>query len=560
MATPLDYTNAHPVSDRRAHTRRRISSLAYADLGADNGGIVLDLGEGGMAVQAVVPLDGEPLPRIRFQLPDQAGWIETPGRTAWLSASKRDGGIEFTGLPAEARAKIRAWISAAAAAQEMPKERRVAARSPAEASAAAPENQSPKNQGAEGQPAAAHAVNEEEPAEAALDLMISTAEFSTPHPIAGRGAFAVPSSAMVAPIPAAAPPAASASAASAPATALVEPSAATEPRAPAAGYPRNPQPPLGNIFDRENGPDLRLFGHGMEAALPKQKRNWKGIIVLVIVLGFVSFAAGMEAAEGSLNPALSAIRMRVAGLWVSVSQAASGIASQPSSPAAAPSQPAANAPSPSATAPAASPKPSAPPASPAQASPAQTPPANTPGALPTSSNSAAAPPPSWTNIANNQPAQPTPAASQPSAQPPANAADSGSTAAQPPTPKLDSGLITTAGGITIRSQQLLAIPVNAGYDAGDQTLRLGHLSHRVDPVYPPEAKRDWIEGTVKIRATTAPTGIVDHTEVISGDARLAAAAVTAVRNWRYEPTLLGGQPVATEEEITFVFQLPRTPR
>lgn len=539
MDMALDYRNAHPVSDRRVHTRRRISSLAYADLGMENGGIVLDLSEGGMAVQAVVPFSGEPLPKIRFQLPDQVGWIETPGRLAWLSESKRDGGIEFTGLSDAARAKVRAWISAAGGVQAMPKERRSGVRSTGPEPGAGSDGASEIPVGA----GAGEANGQEH--DGSLDLMVSTAEFSIPHAIGGRSPMEAPSSTMVAPLPE------PSGAGAAVATGDARPA---EPPFPFPGSPqqaRNPRPATGSIFDRENGPDLRLFGHGMDAALAKPKRNWAGIAVLVIVLALASFGAGLEAADGNLNPALGAIKARVTGFWATVSQAAgSRLSSQPNATAATPNQPAANPPA----------------ATGAATNTAQGATADSTGALPpTAANSTPPPLPGWTNIAKNQPqpaanqsADPAAPAAQAFEQASAPAGGSDSTAA--PAPKLDSGVITTAGGITIRSQQLLAIPSDTGYDPADQTLRLGHLSRRVDPVYPADARRDWIEGTVEIRARTAPNGIVDHTEVISGDSRLAAAAVAAVRNWRYEPTLLGGKPVATEEEITFVFQLPHTGR
>jgi hypothetical protein len=61
-------------------------------------------------MQAVKSLaDGE-LPAMRFQLSESQTWIETQGRIAWISASKKAAGVEFVGLPEEARNKIRQWI------------------------------------------------------------------------------------------------------------------------------------------------------------------------------------------------------------------------------------------------------------------------------------------------------------------------------------------------------------------------------------------------------------------------------------------------------------------
>ena len=95
--------------ERRLHPRKKLL-FPWIKLGADNGGIILDISESGLAMQAVRSLaDGE-LPAIRFQLSESQNWIETPGRIAWINASKHTAGVEFVGLPEEARNKIRQWI------------------------------------------------------------------------------------------------------------------------------------------------------------------------------------------------------------------------------------------------------------------------------------------------------------------------------------------------------------------------------------------------------------------------------------------------------------------
>ena len=95
--------------ERRLHPRKQLL-FPWIQLGVDNGGIVLDISEGGLAMQAVRSLvDGE-LPAMRFQLSESQTWIETPGRIAWIGASKHTAGVEFVGLPEEARNKIKQWI------------------------------------------------------------------------------------------------------------------------------------------------------------------------------------------------------------------------------------------------------------------------------------------------------------------------------------------------------------------------------------------------------------------------------------------------------------------
>ncbi len=102
------------------------------------------------------------------------------------------------------------------------------------------------------------------------------------------------------------------------------------------------------------------------------------------------------------------------------------------------------------------------------------------------------------------------------------------------------------------------VPVmNDGAGPADaiRTLELGELSKRVDPVYPDMALSQHIEGAVQIRATISAEGQVDSVSAISGDSVLTAAAEDAVRQWRYTPTLLDGNPVPTEQAITFAFSL-----
>lgn len=88
-------------------------------------------------------------------------------------------------------------------------------------------------------------------------------------------------------------------------------------------------------------------------------------------------------------------------------------------------------------------------------------------------------------------------------------------------------------------------------------LQMGKLAHRVDPGYPEEALSQNVEGAVQLRATISAEGKVDSVSVVSGDPTLASAAADAVRQWRYAPTLLDGNPVPIEQVITVTFSLPK---
>lgn len=83
----------------------------------------------------------------------------------------------------------------------------------------------------------------------------------------------------------------------------------------------------------------------------------------------------------------------------------------------------------------------------------------------------------------------------------------------------------------------------------------GSLVHRVDPQYPEIAKAIHLSGTVRLRAIISTDGRVQDLEVLSGSPILANAAVAAVRQWRYRPTLLSETAVEVETFITVNFVL-----
>ena len=107
--------------ERRYSPRQRVP-FACIQLDSDNGGLILDISERGLSVQAVEILTGDELPRVRFQLSPTLPWIETRGRIAWLGASMKRAGLEFTGIPEEARNQIKQWISSELHANELVEE------------------------------------------------------------------------------------------------------------------------------------------------------------------------------------------------------------------------------------------------------------------------------------------------------------------------------------------------------------------------------------------------------------------------------------------------------
>ena len=83
----------------------------------------------------------------------------------------------------------------------------------------------------------------------------------------------------------------------------------------------------------------------------------------------------------------------------------------------------------------------------------------------------------------------------------------------------------------------------------------GNLVHDVTPEYPPEAGRARIEGTVVLQAVIGKDGSVEDVQVKSGLPVLAQAAINAVRQWRYRPYLLNGEPIEVDTQITINFTL-----
>ena len=83
----------------------------------------------------------------------------------------------------------------------------------------------------------------------------------------------------------------------------------------------------------------------------------------------------------------------------------------------------------------------------------------------------------------------------------------------------------------------------------------GLLLRKVAPVYPAEARRARIQGTVILQAKISKEGRIEDLQLISGRKELAPAAIGAVEQWLYRPYLLMGEPVEVETQIQVNFQL-----
>lgn len=85
----------------------------------------------------------------------------------------------------------------------------------------------------------------------------------------------------------------------------------------------------------------------------------------------------------------------------------------------------------------------------------------------------------------------------------------------------------------------------------------GLLIKRVQPIYPAQAIQMHTQGTVSLTATIAKDGSVRDVKIVKGPATLARAATDAVRQWKYRPYTLNGEPIEVQTEININFVPPR---
>lgn len=83
----------------------------------------------------------------------------------------------------------------------------------------------------------------------------------------------------------------------------------------------------------------------------------------------------------------------------------------------------------------------------------------------------------------------------------------------------------------------------------------GLVEHKVNPKYPREAREQGIQGDVILAATIDTKGNIANLKVLKGDPILAAASMEAVKDWKYRPYLLNGEPVDVDTTIKIQFHL-----
>jgi periplasmic protein TonB len=97
-----------------------------------------------------------------------------------------------------------------------------------------------------------------------------------------------------------------------------------------------------------------------------------------------------------------------------------------------------------------------------------------------------------------------------------------------------------------------ATPTRVKVSAG---VTSGYLIRKIQPAYPPLAKQARISGSVVLQAVISKDGTIQKLQVVSGHPMLVQSALDAVRQWRYKPYILNGEPVEVDTQVTVNFTL-----
>src|ERR1700723_1917920 len=600
-----------PASDRRAHPRQRIRSLAYVHLGEGNGGIILNISEGGIGVHAAEALDeGEGVISMGIEIPRSRKRLEVRGEIMWVGESRKEAGLRFVDLQGDALRRIRSWIAreespgAAQEASEEEVEAPVVRAAEVRAESVVIEESSARRDEPVvrvNEPAtkSLEQSNEvEEPAEEYLEPIEFDAELiafdeedadgpaealnDEPSEVGERAAVGMEASFEAAEKLAAATPATrkeqdrvqeivppmAAPVATPVVTLDKKPQIPVAPYTPISGThgvpafavaAPPPEPPRYSSGDAAASlfPKSRVPA---EMAAPSADGGWKSfrvqlqsgwfLAVLVLLLATISFVAGMAVRRGALNAMMGDVD--------DVAQPRSVPAASAGTLAADPSGNGSSAAAVGA------------PAKPLQIEIVDL--ENHRWTIPAASGANRSDASALRQTPANDVAPPDVGASPaPSASSASNLADRNSGLGAPSAVGLAAPVkpgeplmlsfpetpIGASGSVAIRATGVVAVPGGDAQSAQHaRNLQIGELINLVEPVYPPDARQARLEGTVKLHVVVGTNGEVESFHPISGPESLTRAAMIAVREWRYRPTLLNGKAVETQEDVTFVFRLP----
>ena len=520
----------------RQHTRRKLAGMAYVELTQENGGILLNLSEGGFAIQSALVLSSREFSELRFQLPNMRGWLTAIGRVVWMSESKKEAGIEFLDLHEHARAQVRAWVS---------------------------------NDG----------LDESAPAEAGVHTYPSEvngdARLSEPPMNGGKTAWETGRAAA--------------------------PRSAAEGTVRNAGSARRTAAPPAQDDRNFRFNDYSMFaadanGDVTWAEPARPKRSWGSYFLFMILLAALFFALGAMIGRDNLSSWVSSVegwnplegqapsnakppvppeeaesRTRP-GADTTASGAQSSGGEQPSGDSSQTSTGGENvAATPSAPVERKAPEVAAN----EQAAAKEQPSSTSKGAAVQSGPPEAAPPVKVEGSSGSQhvstprgrsanSTKPVTTGHGNTTYPDADVTEAGDygrsilvNAPAPGSPPFFVNLpgepVSASSSVAISARRSIQVPPRAdGY--GSEKMTVGKLLAHSDPFYPLEARNQRIEGIVELHAVVGRSGQVLSVTPVSGPQVLVTAGVTALREWRYEPTFINGDPVETHVDVTMVFR------
>src|SRR6266513_301488 len=521
------------LRERRSHPRQQIRPLSYIELGRDNGGMLLNISEGGLALTAAMILTEEDLPTIRIQFPGSRDEIEASGQIAWISESKREAGIRFVNLTEEARTIIASRISQPESPSELQAQSAKASDGPA--------------------------VHREVPEIPNLRIL-APVDSPSGSVVQEHGRVSTP------PL-------------------LAVPRLHGDNVAPAlaASEALRPKKSEKKEFKRKSIPAI----HPMTSEGGAERR--RRLLVAVILSGVAAVAIGWIATpRAGRNEAIGFIAPNTKGtnkplepkndLPAHETTDVALLRSENNGPQAhgfdqvpadrplngserrlAPVRPQVR----NLERPAASPAVNS-----AVRRAESTLPKSDP-AKPPEHAAVAVPNPAGENVRSQvveaSPAQPTESTATPATSLSKNI-PSGTAAAEvkekespPPALKQPNAPVSPTWSVAVSTDPYpsIRIPedISSQKPSIGRSLQIGRAISRVEPVYPEDAKRQGIEGTVKLHVVVSGDGSVESVELTSGPALLAKAATSAIREWHYAKTLLGGQPVETEQDVIVKFRM-----
>ena len=106
------------AQEKRKTVRKRTPQIVYVELGSDNGGILLNLSEGGCSFQAISPVQQGKL-HFKFEI-GEGRKIEGDAELAWSDDSRKLGGLRFVDLSNEVRSQIGTWLGQATPGERRP--------------------------------------------------------------------------------------------------------------------------------------------------------------------------------------------------------------------------------------------------------------------------------------------------------------------------------------------------------------------------------------------------------------------------------------------------------